>query len=372
MYKITRFSGVDGLLELKFYWEALLKTCKYQAFFNTWRWHYSLAKYLLNSPVNYFLILKDAKPVAIFPLQMVSVEKGGRQWQGYSLPRHKHIDLTDVLICDDVDSHGVLDFFVDFLRNQSGDRWNLLSLTKFRQRSNLYAAISQDASYPVEAYARSFYQPCGMELPSSEAISRKHLKNVSRLQRKAEAEHGKVQLKTVTVESELQEAFERFLSIEASGWKGESGIGSSINSNPGVEAFYRSLINEFGPTGNVAINFLLLGEKYVATQFCIKADGKWSLLKIGYDERYQAFGPGNILLKLLLESLDESAEKCEINLVTGPSWAERWRFFSEPVYCTEIYNKTPTARLLGALLWGRLVWRKHGKRAVASLKGKIK
>jgi len=353
-YDVIRYEGTEGLLELKGEWDTLLATCQDQSFYNNWGWHYSIALHLARKHLLYFLVRHEDQPIAIFPLQLASTTRLGIRVTGYRFPRHPYLDLADALIHRGREYSHLFEYFISYLRQQKIDRWDILSLSNFRCRSNLYGHIST-SQHRIETSSGSYYVQCGLQASLKGLLSKKNLKNIDRLRRKAETAHGTISFRTVTSMEQLSEAFDLFLLVEASGWKGASGTGSSINSDPTHVEFYRCLIEQFGPSGKIAINLLELAGKVVAGQFSIKSEESWNLLKIGYDESYKSFGPGNTLLKLFIEEVGETPENVEVNLVTTPGWAKRWHFSTEPVCHTEIFNKTPLARVLKASTWSRQI-----------------
>lgn len=357
MYEVSHFRGTEGLKLLRPKWERLYQSCHNPSFYNHWSWHFSFASHLLPQDISYFLISENTVPVAIFPLQLAEIKKGGMSWKGYRLPQHGHLSLADILLHAQYEGQGLLDFFIRYLHDYDGPKWHILSFTKYPARSNLYYLISQ-SHYRAQVYSKSYHLYCGSE-HTENTLSRKHLKNVNRLERKAKETYGDISMVRVTEPEALEEAYREFLRLEASGWKGAMGKNTCIHSNPHYDAFYQSLINEFSASGNISINLLQANGKNIAGQFCIRSGDSWHLLKIGYDESYQPVGPGNILLKQFIDTLNKEEQTCEVNLVTGPKWAERWRFNEESIYCNEIYNKTLRAQLLMTITGWHKVWKKY-------------
>jgi hypothetical protein len=69
---------------------------------------------------------------------------------------------------------------------------------------------------------------------------------------------------------ELRRGFAEFLEIEASGWKGQSGERSAIKLHPDLMRFYESLNIEFAPSRSIVLNCLRIGERPIASQFCLR------------------------------------------------------------------------------------------------------
>src|SRR5690606_17756733 len=66
--------------------------------------------------------------------------------------------------------------------------------------------------------------------------------------------------------AEIYPAFERFLEVEASGWKGDGGIGTAIQLDPTLRAFYGGLMQRLAQTGRARINLMMHGDRVMAGQ----------------------------------------------------------------------------------------------------------
>ena len=89
--------------------------------------------------------------------------------------------------------------------------------------------------------------------------------------------------------------------------------------------------------------------KCIAAQFCILLDHTAYIVKIGYDEGYKRYAPGNLLVDLFLERsiADGSIER--INLLTDAKWHRDWKPKSHNKSTLYIFNATP-AGLIGFLI----------------------
>ena len=151
-------------------------------------------------------------------------------------------------------------------------------------------------------------------------------RNLARLRRRL-ATRGALRVETVTgadgapTAARLEAAFERFLAVEASGWKGEEG--TAIARDPALTGFYRALLAPREPGLAARIDLLWLDEECVAAQYALVTDRRLSLLKIGYDERHADCSPGSLLLESTLEHA-RAAGLATLSLVTSPPWAARW------------------------------------------------
>ncbi|MDH2433019.1 GNAT family N-acetyltransferase [Pokkaliibacter sp. MBI-7] len=353
MFEITRVRGIAGLEAVRSTWEALYRESLNPSFYSHWHWYESISRHLLDSDIHYFLLHRQQRCVAIVPLQLHAWRKGGHSWQVLRLPSHDHLEMMDALIHRDQAPLPVFTALHDYLLHQRELSWDMLLFPKVRARAGLASALLPQEGH-VRQCGHSCYLQGSPQQPPEATLSHKHLKNISRLQRKLETEHQQsLYFHHCSDPQQLEAAFATFLQVEASGWKGEQGENTCISAHPRYQAHYHHLLQCFGPTGDFAVNLLLLGEQPLAAQLCIRAGQAWHLMKIGYDEAFQAYAPGNILLWLFIQQQAAQAQPWEVNLVTGPGWAERWHFNEEPVYRAEFFNTTLRGRLLSTLLKGK-------------------
>lgn len=122
-----------------------------------------------------------------------------------------------------------------------------------------------------------------------------------------------------------QEYFQEFLRLEASGWKGRAGTESAIKLNDKICGFYKALLSEQVQSFACEITLLECNGTAIAAQFSV-FDGKCKhLLKIGYDETYAKFSPGQVLLDNVLRDACCNSRIERVSLVTNMPWHQTWR-----------------------------------------------
>jgi hypothetical protein len=154
-----------------------------------------------------------------------------------------------------------------------------------------------------------------------ESYSSKFRKGLQKKLRKAE-EQGELRLVCATTAEQLPTAFEDFLAVEDSGWKGEGG--TSIKKQPRKLAYYQYLLKAYGERGLCQINILYSNETPIAAQFGVRVGRRLFLLKIGFREDYAAVSPGYLVLYKLVEQSAEQGVVDSISFVTGVNWIDRW------------------------------------------------
>ena len=122
-----------------------------------------------------------------------------------------------------------------------------------------------------------------------EALGAKKLKELRR-QRNRLAEHGAVAFEVARTPAEMATAVETFLTLEASGWKGQRG--TALSQDDGDAAFVRRATSALAETGQCEIVTLRAGEAPVATAIVLRHQDRAFYFKLGVDERFAKFSPG--------------------------------------------------------------------------------
>jgi hypothetical protein len=102
----------------------------------------------------------------------------------------------------------------------------------------------------------------------------------------------------------LDVALADFFSIEASGWKGRGG--TAIAQRPELVGFYTQIARDAAKRGALALGFLTHKGVRIASHLSIVHDGKHYLVKLGYDESFHEYSPGQ---QLTSETIRDSCER---------------------------------------------------------------
>ena len=159
--------------------------------------------------------------------------------------------------------------------------------------------------------------------------------------------------------ADLEAAFERFVALEATGWKSggagaagtagatAGGRGTAIAHDRAALGFYRALLRPRAPGLAPTIVELELDGRTVAAQLALRTGTALHLLKIAYDESLAAASPGSLLLdSLIARAPGEGLTR--VSLVTSPAWAARWHPVVRPAWHVVRYADTVQGRLVAA------------------------
>ncbi len=153
-------------------------------------------------------------------------------------------------------------------------------------------------------------------------LHRNFARNLRKGGNRAEREHSVAFRFVGGVEAQSPALLQQFLAVESSGWKGAAG--TAIVCSPQLVAFYETLTRRLAQRGWLEWHTLEIDEKPVAAHLAVRLGDAVSLPKIGYDEEYARYGPGNLLFReLLVRSFDDPTVS-EVNCLSDMPWHSNW------------------------------------------------
>jgi CelD/BcsL family acetyltransferase involved in cellulose biosynthesis len=116
-----------------------------------------------------------------------------------------------------------------------------------------------------------------------------------RQHRRRLGEKGALTSGVISEPGQVRDALEDFMRIEAAGWKGRQG--TALLCDPRNAAFIRKSMPAMAERGRASIHALYLDGKPISMQLVVRAGGAAFTWKTAYDESYQEFSPGMLLLE---------------------------------------------------------------------------
>jgi hypothetical protein len=116
-----------------------------------------------------------------------------------------------------------------------------------------------------------------------------------RQHRRKLATRGALETRIVTGPDAVRRALDEFLVMEASGWKARHG--TALLASEADAAFMRAGVGALADEGCASIHALYLDERPVSMQVVVRAGRAAFTWKTAYDERFQEFSPGMLLLE---------------------------------------------------------------------------
>jgi CelD/BcsL family acetyltransferase involved in cellulose biosynthesis len=173
----------------------------------------------------------------------------------------------------------------------------------------------------------------------------KLIQNLRRYAKRLAEQGTPVRLVRIDGVQELGEAVTRFGQLESSGWKGREGTAVTPDGKQGH--FYRDVLQAFGQTGQACAYELWLGDDLLASRLLLEQGGSIVMLKTAFNEKFEKFAPGRLLLKAVLEDLFERKQGGLIEFYTDANsdllaWSSGTRWIKH----ISIYRNRPAAWLL--------------------------
>jgi CelD/BcsL family acetyltransferase involved in cellulose biosynthesis len=120
---------------------------------------------------------------------------------------------------------------------------------------------------------------------------------------------------TLRDESDDPRAFERFLELERSGWKGE--VGTAMACRAGHGEFFTQMAEAFAGSGRFRMLSLVAGDRPLAMRNELLAGDTTFTFKIAFDEEFSRYSPG-IQLEMLAIDLFQGGSHTRSDSCTPP------------------------------------------------------
>jgi CelD/BcsL family acetyltransferase involved in cellulose biosynthesis len=144
-------------------------------------------------------------------------------------------------------------------------------------------------------------------------------------------------------------AFDDFVALEASGWKGEAG--TALAHRPSELALMRDYVTN---SSAAQMRTLRIRGQVAAMQMAVTTAGRVVLLKVAYDESLAEFAPGNVLLADLIEVCCRAPDIKRIDCINWQPWESRWGMTREPTFQFVAFNRRTIRGTLAGLTWNAL------------------
>jgi CelD/BcsL family acetyltransferase involved in cellulose biosynthesis len=166
------------------------------------------------------------------------------------------------------------------------------ALKQAAQRGNRRIAIQNEHARAILPQATKA-QRCEATISIDDGLPSKHRREFARLERRL-AGMGAVRYHEAEG-TELRNALEMFLALEASGWKGREG--TALLQTARSSAFIRTGLRGSALTGQARIIWLTLNDATIAAGLVYEHGGRAWLAKIAHDEELARVAPGIMLVR---------------------------------------------------------------------------
>lgn len=324
---MKEYTGPTALDRLEADWRRLYASMPLRSSAHLYEAHLAYYRHLMASPGSFrCLVLMDGDRVrAICPLVARGDTALGIPIPAWVIPRHLFTPMADAICPDDDARRALLPAIVNHIKREHC-RERLIILGPLPQRSVLWEGLGSLA--PLTSFAHVVSAPFvfDCERSFSELTGRlsRHFRKQLRNCHNRLMSLGDVRFETAADDEALAAAFEAFLDVEASGWKGATGARTAIRFKPNQPAFFRDLASTYADGDGCEINTLHAEGRCIAAEFCMRTGEEYACVKIGYDERYARLSPGHLLHARTLERccLDPGIKR--YNQLSHAAWLEVW------------------------------------------------
>jgi CelD/BcsL family acetyltransferase involved in cellulose biosynthesis len=323
------YQGSQGLESLAPEWTVLAESIPDARFNHFPGWYRAHLASNRSDPESFWFLAahRDQKLAAVFPLQFQSHRVKILRPKFLGTINDNELQLSDFVFARTASNANLLYEMTQWLRTQRAIRWDMLRLLKISEDSSF--AYAARVRLPRATVARrydgsAYFDTSGTYDQATRAMSSKFRSNLRRRTRLAE-NSGTLRFQSVRLRDQLDEAFNIFLDIEASGWKGPAGTSSAIRCQPGALAFYTALLREFGPRDECVINLLWHGEQAIAGQLGLRIGRTLHILKVGYRDVHSVLAPGILLQERTIRHACEDPGVDTLSMVNEPYWARSFK-----------------------------------------------
>jgi CelD/BcsL family acetyltransferase involved in cellulose biosynthesis len=137
----------------------------------------------------------------------------------------------------------------------------------------------------------------------------------------------------------VPENMRKFESVEDAGWKGRES--TSVKAMPANSRFLRLAAERYTAAGWMEWNFMEGDGTTIAAHYAVRVRRTIYMLKIGYDERYSTFTPGNVLIEKAVEHASAAGDVDEINFVADCDWHRYWAMARRELHDVIILPRIP-------------------------------
>jgi CelD/BcsL family acetyltransferase involved in cellulose biosynthesis len=330
------YQGPQGLESLAPEWTTLVESMPDARFCHFPGWYRAHVISNRSDPASFWFVAayRDQKLVAVFPLQFQSHRVKILRPRFLGTIDDDELQLSDFVFARIASNSNLLYEMTRWLRKQRVLRWDMLRMLKIPDDSSFaYAARARlpRATMAMRYDGSAFFDTSGTYEHATQAMSSKFKSNLRRRTRLAE-NSAPLRFQCCRRRDELDEAFELFLDIEASGWKGPTGTSSAIRCRPGALALYAALLREFGARDECVINLLWYGEQAIAAQLGLHIGRTLHILKVGYRDVHSVLAPGILLQERTIRHACEDAGIDTLSMVNEPYWARSFKPLSVGVW----------------------------------------
>ena len=326
------YESVDGLQQIYGDWLGLMTRISERSIFQHPAWYLAYFKAIDNDEmgIKFFCIYRGDLLVAVLP---IAFERKGLIMSAL-LPRTVGLFNSDFAISDREIKPEIWRYVGQKLNEQENTRWDVFLVRGegILENSCVAQCVLSDSGRTIREEKADCCDVIefGDYDESVASLKGNFRRDLNRRKRRLAQERA-VEYVCVSDRSLIEEAFDVFVELEKSGWKGRSDaskIGYPTPSAIGLfdwkYLFYKHLMIELSKLGEAEICFIQADERPISAQLCVVLNRTSFMLKTAYDENAKRYAPGHLGVDYLLKRYASSEKVKRLNLLTDYGWHANW------------------------------------------------
>jgi len=338
---IKVFQGKEGFHKIKNDWNRIVDTLKDKHLIHLYEWYKSYIDTVDDNDFNaiFLVMYRNSEPFAIFPIEEHVKNIVGFKFRILQVPHCNDIDMVDFIFEKKNDTEKLMELLIDNLEKYLNHKWDCIYFPNVLENSSIYFSLQKSPinRVTVDKVGECHYLQCGSYETLSNTFSG-NFRNQLKKKRNRLSRLGNFEYISIRKKDTIKKAFDDFLEIEASGWKGA--IGTAIKPRSKIKRFYENLIDNFSDNDKCEINFLKINNEIVAGSFHLLTDNTFYLLKTGYDNKYSKVSPGVLLQDSVIKKYSNDPAFKTINMISDYKWGISWNPLSMDVFNIIVFNKS--------------------------------
>lgn len=255
--------------------------------------------------VRFYVLRRNCQPVAVLPLRMEPTLPGKRL---HSLSNF-YTTLYEPLLDAEVSASDLASLFKALRRDFPGYRSLMLSPMDTSSPSHqiLLAALRQDGMVSFDFFVHgNWYLPVTGNWADYLASRTGGLRStIKRMEKKFAAAGGTIAL--LRAAADLPTAISAYEAVYKASWKKQEPFPD----------FMPGLLETYAASGELRLGLAWLGDKPIAAQLWIVANGRAHIYKVAYDEAYKSYSPGTLVTAMLMQHAIDVDQVHEVDYLIG-------------------------------------------------------
>ncbi|MDX2411903.1 MAG: GNAT family N-acetyltransferase [Woeseiaceae bacterium] len=329
---VRRFLGKKGYQALRRDWQILAESVSLRSFYQHPAWFeaYFDRPSGFSDEIEFRCVYHGDRLLAVLPLIYRR-----RLWGLVSeatFPISVGLYMPDIVVADDADKHLIW----DVMRNPAGPdkmpKWDVFAAKAVLDSSAIAGCIGHAAagrSAESKADRCTFIDIINYE-DAYKALKKKFRGNLNNARNRLEA-HDSFEFLLITDSKDMDWAYEHFVELEMSGWKGKKEnikerypAPAAIGLKNSKYLFYKNVVNEFAGISSAEICFLKVDGRTIGAQILLLLGETSYLLKTAFDESAKGYSPGHLMIDFALRRYSSEEAIKSLCLITDYEWFKYW------------------------------------------------